>query len=75
MYKSNIKLTTVDRAKAFVDVCMQYPFDIELVSGKYVVNAKSIMGVLSVTLSSNMEVQAESDDVSDFPEKIKEFTE
>lgn len=73
MYKTNIKLMNVDQAKAFVDVCVDYPFDIELVSGKYIVNAKSIMGVLSITLSNPMEVQIESDDVADFPDRIKEF--
>ena len=50
--------------KTFVNIANKKKYDIELLSGKYVVNAKSIMGVLSLDLTTTLTMVAntESDD-------------
>lgn len=42
-----VKLNTIDAVKNFVNIVSKYPFDIDLTSGRYVVDAKSIMGIFS----------------------------
>lgn len=51
MFEKKIFFKTLESVKSFVDLIASKPYDIELVSGKYVVNAKSIMGVLSLDLT------------------------
>ncbi len=51
MFEKKIILKTLESVKAFVALTTSKPYDIELVSGKYVVNAKSIMGVFSLDLT------------------------
>ena len=46
MHKITLRLDSIERVKAFVELVSRYPFDTDLVSGRYTVNAKSIMGIL-----------------------------
>ena len=43
-----IKLNTVNDIKDFVNRAMLCEFDIDLISGRYIINAKSIMGIISL---------------------------
>ena len=51
MLEKTIMLKDFEAVKKFVDIANQKPYDIELLSGKYIVNAKSIMGVFSLDLT------------------------
>lgn len=51
MFEKKIFLKTLESVKSFVALISEKPYDIELVSGKYVVNAKSIMGIFSLDLT------------------------
>jgi len=51
MIENKIFLKTLDDVKRFVGIMATKPYDAELLSGKYVVNAKSVMGVLSLDLT------------------------
>ena len=64
MIERKIFLKTLDDVKTFVNITNEKKYDIELLSGKYVVNAKSIMGVLSLDLTTTLTMVAntESDD-------------
>lgn len=46
-----IKLNTVNDIKNFVNRAMMCKFDIDLISGRYTIDAKSIMGIFSLDLS------------------------
>ena len=46
-----IKLNTVNDIKEFVNRAMMCEFDIDLISGRYIIDAKSIMGIFSLDLS------------------------
>ena len=58
-----ISLNSIDKVKAFVNDITKFDQDFDLVSGRYVIDAKSIMGIFSLDLSKNIElnIHAEND--------------
>ena len=56
-----ISLNSIDKVKSFVNEITKYDYDFDLVSGRYVIDAKSIMGIFSLDLSKpiNLNVHAE----------------
>ena len=61
MLEITIILKDFEAVKKFVDIANEKPYDIELLSGKYVVNAKSIMGVFSLDLTKPIVMVAHTD--------------
>ena len=57
-----VNLSESQQIKNFVSVISKYSFDIDLCSGRYVVDAKSILGIFSLDLSKPIELQIFSDD-------------
>ena len=47
----NISLNSIDKVKSFVNVITKFDNDFDLISGRYVIDAKSIMGIFSLDLS------------------------
>lgn len=72
MYTQNIVLSGVEEVKKFVDFVSKYDFRIELISGKYTVDAKSIMGIFSLDLDKPIKMNAYTED-NGFIEAIKAF--
>ena len=62
-----IYLNSIDKVKAFVNEITKYDNDFDLVSGRYVIDAKSIMGIFSLDLSKpidlNIHAEGELDDI------------
>ena len=56
-----ISLNSIDKVKAFVNEISKFNCDFDLVSGRYVIDAKSIMGIFSLDLSKpiNLNIHAE----------------
>ena len=56
-----ISLNSIDKVKAFVNDVTNFNTDFDLVSGRYVIDAKSIMGIFSLDLSKpiNLNIHAE----------------
>lgn len=73
MKKVNIMLGTINDVKGFVNTVAKYDFDIDLVSGRYAIDAKSIMGIFSLDLSKKIELQAHTDKCDEFFEEIKQY--
>ena len=67
----NIILKSINDVKDFVNIVNKYDFDVDMTSGRYVVDAKSIMGIFSLDLSKPIKVEVHSDDCSNFFEEIK----
>ena len=63
----SISLNSIDKVKAFVNDISKYDFDFDLVSGRYVIDAKSIMGIFSLDLSKpiNLNVHAEGNNLDE----------
>ena len=59
-----ISLNSIDKVKSFVNDLTKFDVDFDLVSGRYVIDAKSIMGIFSLDLSKpidlNIPAEAES---------------
>lgn len=51
-----ISLNSIDKVKAFVNEISKFDCDFDLVSGRYVIDAKSIMGIFSLDLSKPIEL-------------------
>lgn len=69
----NIKLMTIDDVKEFVTAATYCNFDIDLISGRYIVDAKSLMGIFSIVPSEKLECQIFSDNCDDFLKSIERF--
>ena len=68
-----VRLNAIDDVKQFVNTIMRFDFDIDLVSGRYAVDAKSIMGIFSLDLSKNIELRAYTDDAEELFAAIDKF--
>lgn len=69
----NLLLGSINDVKDFVNTVSKYDFDVDLTSDRYVVDAKSIMGIFSLDLSQPIKVEVHSDDCDAFMEEIKSF--
>lgn len=67
-----IKLNTINEVKEFVNIVLQCPYDVDLVSGRYIIDAKSLMGIFSLDLTRPIDLEADidGDDVEDLLKKI-----
>ncbi|MCI8430551.1 MAG: HPr family phosphocarrier protein [Lachnospiraceae bacterium] len=57
----HISLNSIDKVKAFVNEITKFDNDFDLVSGRYVIDAKSIMGIFSLDLSKSIELNIHSE--------------
>lgn len=55
MKSYTLDLNSIEKVKGFVSIIRDIEGDFDLVSGRYVVDAKSIMGIFSMDLSNNVE--------------------
>ena len=51
-----VLLNSIDKVKAFVNDITKFDTDFDLVSGRYVIDAKSIMGIFSLDLSKTIDL-------------------
>ena len=56
-----ISLNSIDKVKSFVNEITKYDYDFDLVSGRYVIDAKSIMGIFSLDLSKPIDLNIHAD--------------
>ena len=69
----NIQLNSINDVKLFVNTVSAYSCDIDLTSGRYVVDAKSIMGIFSLDLSKPIKVEIFSDDCDQLMNELERF--
>ena len=67
-----ISLNSIDKVKSFVNDITKFDYDFDLVSGRYVIAAKSIMGIFSLDLSKPIELNIHAEDNSDDVLKVLE---
>ena len=68
-----ILLSTINDVKSFVNIVSKYDFDVDLISGRYAIDAKSIMGIFSLDLSKPISLEAHTDDGEAFLAEIEKF--
>ena len=69
----SILLKSINDVKDFVNIVNRYDFDVDMTSGRYVVDAKSIMGIFSLDLSKPIKVEAHTEDYADFYREVSVF--
>ena len=60
-----ISLNSIGKVKSFVNAITQFEYDFDLVSGRYVIDAKSIMGIFSLDLSKPIDLAIHTDENAD----------
>lgn len=73
MLEKTIMLKSFDEVKQFVNIACGKDYDIELMSGKYIVNAKSIMGVFSLDLTKPLVMVAHCDMIAELSRQVEPF--
>lgn len=73
MKSVDIKLSSIEDVRNFVNIVSKYDMDIDLMSGRYVVDAKSIMGIFSLDLLKPINLTAHSDDTDALMNEIKPY--
>ena len=68
-----ISLNSIEKVKSFVNDVTRYDSDFDLVSGRYVIDAKSIMCIFSLDLSKPINLNIHADDDAAILEVLKAY--
>ena len=68
-----IRLSTIQDVRKFVDIVSASDIDIDLSSGRYIVDAKSIMGIFSLDLLNPIKLTAHAEDCTALFEQLSSF--
>ena len=60
-----ISLNSIDKVKSFVNDVTKFDCDFDLVSGRYVIDAKSIMGIFSLDLSKPITLNVHAEEIAE----------
>ena len=69
----NIRLNTIADVRDFVNIVSKSEIDVDLKSGRYVVDGKSIMGIFSLDLLAPIQLTAHSDDTDELFAALDRF--
>lgn len=73
MNEMMITFKNTDEIREFVDTVSKYEFDMDMKKGRFVVDAKSILGIMNMGLNSGIRLQMYSDDCDELKEKLVKF--
>lgn len=73
MTTAKIRINAINDVKEFVNIVTGCQYDVDIISGRYAIDAKSIMGIFSLDLSKDLELKIHSDDCGDFLDEINRF--
>ena len=69
-----IRLDSIDKIRDFVNTVNRFKTDFDLSSGRYIIDAKSIMGILSIDLSRELTLTIhDSDEMPEIMEALKPY--
>ncbi len=74
MLEKQLMLTNFEDVKKFVEITNSKDYPIELLSGKYIINAKSIMGIFSLDLTKPVTMVAHCDNIAELSRQVAPFT-
>ena len=73
MTELKVKIDTINDVKKFVNTVSRYDFDVDLISGRYAIDAKSIMGIFSIDLSKELTLKAHTDNADVIKADLADF--
>ena len=70
-----VSLNSIDKVKTFVNLINRFDAEFDLVSGRYVIDAKSIMGIFSLDLSKpiDLNIHAEGDRLETIIKSLEQY--
>lgn len=74
LLKKKVNIGTIDKVKEFVNLTSKTPLDVDLVSGRYIIDAKSIMGIFSLDLSKNIDLYIHADNEEEAEDYLNSIT-
>ena len=66
-----INLDSIDKVKRFIDISPTLNYDLDLISEQYVVDGKSVLGILRLDLSKPVQVNVLN--TGEYPIELEEF--
>ncbi len=69
----DIRLSTIEDVRNFVNEVTRCEFDVDLASGRYIVDAKSIMGIFSLDLLNPIRMTVHSDACEEFLAQVEKY--
>ena len=57
-----VKFSAIDQVQTFIDDIRKIPYDVDAYHGNYIVDAKSVLGILSLSLGREIELKVRTDD-------------
>lgn len=73
MVEKDIMLTDLESVKKFVQISNDQDFDVDVSCGKYIVNAKSLMGIFSLDLTQVLHITAYCDASHEFVKQLTPY--
>lgn len=75
MKSIQIFLNSIDKVKKFVNLIGKYDCEFDLISGRYVIDAKSIMGIFSIDLSKpiQLDIHTDGEKLTQILDEIQDF--
>ena len=70
-----ISLNSIDKVKSFVNDITKFDYDFDLVSGRYVIDAKSIMGIFSLDLTHPLKLCIHGDVTEELLKALEPYLE
>lgn len=71
----DVSLNTISKVKKFTNIANSFDCEIDVLQGRYIVAAKSLMGIFSLNLTNTVTVEIESDDEKEINRFFKEMEE
>lgn len=73
MKSVKVVLSMAESVKNFVNIVNKYAYDIDLRSGRFLIDAKSLLGIFSLDLSKPIVLEIHSDKCDDLLEELKDY--
>lgn len=75
MTETEVLLNNIDKVKSFVMITSKFDTDMDLVSGRYTIDAKSIMGIFSMDLSKPivLKIYEDGDKAAEILKALKDY--
>ena len=73
MIEFKVKINNIEDVKKFVAAVSAFRYEIDLISGKYAVDAKSVMGIFSLDTSKVLTMVAHTDDTAELEAALSDF--
>lgn len=76
MKSVKVKFNSIESVKKFVNISVNQSFDMDIRTGRYIIDGKSILGIFSLDLTKDLVLDLHTDDedkISSFLRKIKDI--